>query len=638
MRSAPGFRGGFGSALVAVAAAAGLLVALRAVVELDLDGVTALLRVETTPREAFGISWSDRARWPADAQLAAWSSLVRTVATLFLACVAVATLNAVVLLAEASSSRRPELAVRAALGADRRALALRLLAELRTLVLTGLGAGLVAGLAGGTAARLAWPQRLEPVLGNAPIELLIAALVLVVVLAAAHLAGVRQAGRAGRMAADLRAGARVSADPLAVFVRKAMAAGHVAVAGTVLAAAATLAIPAADAPAEDSAVSETVVLEGTAPATPVVPLPTTPAAPVVAVPTTPAEPAVPPAEPAATARADPTRASRADAWADALAVLRAVPGLEAESLAAPGALLGLGVRDIAIAECGRCVRGGLPAPLWNALADHHVVAPGYFELAGLEVAEGRGFTAVDVAGAEPVAIVNRTFARTSFELGRPIGKRIRIGTDFDAWYTVVGIVEDEPLPTLGADGVQREAVYLSALQRPPASATILLRGSEEAVRAGRAAMEAAGYGLGAPESLVAYRARHAGAVAWSRAVATALGALVVLLALHGIWTVALQTTRRRWGDLALRRAVGAPSRRIVGWVLGERLRVTGWGLAGFTFFGTLAVAFLQAATGLGGPPVRGYVAIAVALATVSVVASVQSAREALRVEPVRLLE
>lgn len=593
-RSAPG---GSGGALVALAAGVGLLVALRSVAALELDGLHALLAVEPLPREGLGISWSGRARWPADAQLAAWGSLLRTIAALFVASVGVATLNAVVLLAEASASRRTEMAVRAALGATPRMLALRLLAELRTLALAGLALGLVAGMGAGVAARAAWPGVLEPALAALPLETVVAALALLALVAAAHLSGARRAVRTGRLADDLRAGTRAGADPLAVFVRKVLAAGHVAVAGSVLAVAVTLSAAVAgglgsgNGPGGD----EPVVVEVTSPT------------------------------------------STPDGWTEALATARSA-GLAAESLAAPGTLVGLGVRDIAITECGACSRGGLPAPLWSALADHHAVAPGWFALAGLDLVEGRAFTPADVAGAEPVAIVNRTFARSSFENGRPLGKRIRIGTDFASWYTVVGVVEDEPIPTLGADGARREAVYLSALQRRPRAATMLLRGHETAVGAAVEALEAAGFTPGDPETLSEHRRRLAGAIAWSRVTAMALAGLVLLLSMHGVWLVALQTTRRRWSDVAVRRAVGAPSAAVVRWVLAERLRVTAWGLAGLAFFGTLATAFVQAATGLPGPALVGWAAIAAALTVVALVASSRAVREALAVEPVHLLE
>ena len=581
-------------ALVAAAAAVGLLVAIRTLAAIDTGGFAALLEVETLPSESFGIRWSDRTSWPVDAQLSAWEGLLRTIAALFLASISVATLNALILLAESSASRRGELAVRSALGATPWALSGHLLAELRTLTVAGYALGLVAGLAAGFAARLAWPHVSAPVLSSPPVDLVVALAALTALLIAAHLGGVRRVTRTGGGVSELRSGSRASADPLAVFVRKALSAMHVTVTATVLLVMLALADgPGVDASSHARPGPSTQVVEATSPS---------------------------------------------GGWTGALEVLADVPGLEAESLAAPGALVGLGIRDIAITECGACMRGGLPSPLWNALADHHVVGPGYFGLTGMELLEGRAFTTADDRDSARVAIVNRTFARTSFERGRPIGKRIRIGTDFDHWYTVIGVVENESVRALGADGVEREAVYLSSLQLPSTIGRIVVRGDDNAVQAARTALSEAGFDPGPAMSLEAFRARYAAPITWSGLVASALAAAALLLAVHGIYVVGLQTARRRRSDLAVRRAVGAPAWRIVVYVLAERLRVTAWGLAGFGFFGLVALSLVQGATGRAGPGIEGYLMIATGLTAVALMASVRAARESLTVEPTHLLD
>ena len=76
----------------------------------------------------------------------------------------------------------------------------------------------------------------------------------------------------------------------------------------------------------------------------------------------------------------------------------------------------------------------------------------------------------------------------------------------------------------------------------------------------------------------------------------------------------------------------------VAFVLGERLRVTAWGLAAFGFFGTLAVGLVQRATGAPGPRVTDYLAVSVALAAVALAASWRAAREAARLRPRALLD
>jgi hypothetical protein len=280
----------------------------------------------------------------------------------------------------------------------------------------------------------------------------------------------------------------------------------------------------------------------------------------------------------------------------------------------------------------------MPAPLWNVLADHHAVSPGFFELAGIEVLSGRPFTASDRPDAEPVILVNETFARTAFERGLPIGKRVRIGSDLGSWYRVIGVVADHAVPVLGADASPKEVVYLSALQQSPRSGTLLLRGSGGALDRAEATMAGLGFAAGPRRTLGEHRANAARPLRWAYMIAAVVAGLALLLAGHGVYATALQTTRRRIAELAIRRALGASPRRIVAYVLLDRLRVVAWGLAGFAFFGMLAVALLQNAAGLPPAPPGAYLGIALALAALAIAASARAAQEATTVEPGVLLE
>ncbi|MDA0329582.1 MAG: ABC transporter permease [Gemmatimonadetes bacterium] len=582
-----------GGVLVALVAAVGLLVGLRSIAALDGFGFLSLLDVESLPREGLGLEWSSRAIWPVEFQSAAILRLVGSLAWLFLAGSTIAALNALILVAEAASARRRDLALRSALGATPLALARMLLAELRTLFATSAVLGLLVGMMMGAAGRATWAGALEPVRSAPAADLLTVVLLLSALVAVVHCAGAWRIPRSARTTAELKAGARVGADPGAVFGRNVLAAFHTATAGAILVAGWMLAggLGQTATPPESSS---TVVIEGTAPT--------------------------------------------AGAWTAALSTVRALPGVEAESLAAPGALLALGVRDIAIAECGACSRGGLPAPLWNALADHHVVAPGYFDLVGLRLVEGRVFTDQDSADGEPVVVISRAFARSSFEKGLPLGKRIRIGTGFDSWYRVVGVIEDWNMPVLGAERVARETVYLSALQNPVRSGALLVRGDAGAVEAATEVLAAGGFHPDPPVTLSEYRKAATAPLRWAYWMALVLGVVALLLAAHGIYSTALQTSRRRATDLAIRRAVGAPARSIVTYVLRERLKVTGWGLAGAVFLGTLAVAFFQGATGVAAAGPVAYLTIGAGLTAVAVLASIRSVVEAMAVEPSHLLK
>lgn len=582
--------------LTGLAATTGLLVGMRAVVSVGRAGPRLLLGLPDIPSEALGLAWSARAIWPAELQAAALTRMASLLAALFLAAASVALLNAAVLLAEAGAARWREMAVRAAVGATPGRLVRRLLRDVRLLVGLGGGMGLLLGSTTGAALRLLWPG---PVRDAAVLQSLgygVAVLAAATVVAAASYSAVGLlTARRGALARPLASGGRVSADRRAVFLRRTLSVVQTGTAGAVLMGSAVLALAvrAPDAPGEGA---DLVVLSATRPAD-------------------------------------------VDGWEAVLERIRALPGTEAETLATPGALVGLGVRDHVTAQCGNCYRGGLPMPFWGAVADHHAVAPGYFEAVGLALHSGRALTVADGADAPRVAVVNRTFALSSFEDGQPLGRMIRLGTDLDAWYTVVGVVDDAPSAAVGGDERAREAVWVSALQHPPVHASVLVRGGDEAVAAASAALVAAGFGPGPAHSVTAHRRHAAAPLAWLAGVALGLGGITFLLALHGTRATALQVTRRRTQDLAVRRVHGATDRRIVAHVLGGAARTGLWGGGFALFFGTLGIALIRK-TAAGVPMLgAGPLLLAVgALVLVSVASSVEAAREALRVEPAAALD
>lgn len=611
---APRLQGAFAGVLVALSAAAGLVVGLRSVVALDLGGVRPLLRLPVIPREGMGIEWTSRVVWPAQLQGVALERLSGVIVGLFLAAMAVALLNTLVLLAEAGASRRREVAVRAALGAPPGALLRLFVGDVRRLITLALTMGLLLGLTAGGALRGLWPGELVALAGlDAAGTVALGLLCVAGVAALAYVWVGLTLGRSVELAAELGAGERATDDPAAIFRRRALSALQMGAAGSVAMASIALAL-AVRAPSGAVSSVSTTVIPVTAPSV-----------------TRPGGATGGSAAPAAVA------ASGA-AWQTLLARLAKLPGLEAESVATPGTLVGLGVRDYATAQCGMCFNGEFLMPLWSVVADHFSVGPGYFALAGRRVVSGRGLTAADGPSAERVAVVNQTFARTAFEKGDPLGHMVHLGHGLEAWYEVVGVVADESPAVVGRGDVPRSQVFVSVLQQPLRHARVLLRGEPGTVRAATSILAAAGYAPGAPRSVVEVRHAAAAPLSWTGRVALALGLVTLLLALQGAHATALQVSRRRLRELAVRRALGAADLRMLLFVLGGSARGALWGSAVAVFFGALFVALLQkVAAGVPSPGPEAYVAMAALLVASSLLASLKAAREALTVTPAEAL-
>jgi hypothetical protein len=75
----------------------------------------------------------------------------------------------------------------------------------------------------------------------------------------------------------------------------------------------------------------------------------------------------------------------------------------------------------------------------------HAVTPGYFELLGRRMAQGRAFDANDRAEGAPVVIINESLARKHWPEGDAVGQRIAFRVGETPWREIVGVVEDARL-------------------------------------------------------------------------------------------------------------------------------------------------------------------------------------------------
>lgn len=89
------------------------------------------------------------------------------------------------------------------------------------------------------------------------------------------------------------------------------------------------------------------------------------------------------------------------------------------------------------------VEGYVPAPNEQMLIHRATVPPGYFEFMGIPLLDGRDFTEADENGAPDVMIVNQTFADRFFR-GAGVGRKVQVAGKAT---TVVGVVKDSKYDT-----------------------------------------------------------------------------------------------------------------------------------------------------------------------------------------------
>ena len=265
-------------------------------------------------------------------------------------------------------------------------------------------------------------------------------------------------------------------------------------------------------------------------------------------------------------------AERSAAYATLLNRLARRPDLRSTSLTSPGALVGLGMNDVVMAQWGGYF--GLPHTVF---ATHYLISADTFRTLHLPVLAGRGITTADDWNAPRVAVVSHALATNNFEGGQVVGRKIQVIRGAFEWYTVVGVVADQSATALGAKLQPREAVYLSVLQHPAPNLELLVRGNGAA--ATRAALSHGGIVARSEANEASVIAAEAAPLAWFGRMFGAEGWVVLVLATLGtfvvmrLWVLALRY------ELGVRRAVGATRRAILWFVLVRALAVGGLGIA-----------------------------------------------------------
>ena len=97
-----------------------------------------------------------------------------------------------------------------------------------------------------------------------------------------------------------------------------------------------------------------------------------------------------------------------------------------------------GIEPVQLEEgAGQAVSSGMSANFKG-------VSPGYFATLGLRLARGRDFTDADSAGMPPVAVVSEAAALRLWPGHDPLGQRFRLAASGASapWFTVVGVVPD----------------------------------------------------------------------------------------------------------------------------------------------------------------------------------------------------
>jgi putative ABC transport system permease protein len=263
------------------------------------------------------------------------------------------------------------------------------------------------------------------------------------------------------------------------------------------------------------------------------------------------------------------------------------------------------------------------------VSHYQFVSPTFFRTIGVPLQRGRGLTDADRDSANPVGVINATFARRAFPNEDPIGKQVQIGGgSSDPWVTIVGVIQDYRhyrLPEPMGPGL-----YLPLTMYPPYTQTVAIRvksGDPSALMPNvRRVLRELDADM-PPYRIMTFE-QAVGSSLWRQRfqglVVAVFAVLAAMLAAVGIYGVISYSVAQRTREFGVRVALGAQVRDIVGMVIRHGALLAAWGVVLGILGGAVLTRYL---TGLlyetepRDPAVFSFVALGlglVALVAVSV--------------------
>jgi predicted permease len=325
--------------------------------------------------------------------------------------------------------------------------------------------------------------------------------------------------------------------------------------------------------------------------------------------------------------------------------IAALPGVQTVSA---GSVLPMGGPGIGH---GMLVEGRpAPGPGQDIPVDLRFVTPGYFKTLGIPLLQGRDFTPQDRHGSPYVIVIGQHAARTVWPGESPLGKRIVMewfevvdgeGRDVQITATVVGVVGD--IRESGFESEPETMLYWPIRQMStnpvhvavrsssdPAALTASIRSAVESLDPDRPIYDVATMDERLGRSIAQRR--------FSMALLTLFSALALLLAAIGIYGVLSYAVNLRTREIGIRIALGSARSGILRLIVGQGLRLALLGVAvglplAYAVAKLLASLFYQ--VGIADPMV--YSAAPLLLLGIVLLACYIPARRAARMDPIEAL-
>jgi predicted permease len=281
-----------------------------------------------------------------------------------------------------------------------------------------------------------------------------------------------------------------------------------------------------------------------------------------------------------------------------------------------------------------------------------LISPGYFETMGSRIIAGRDLTWADIEAGGRVALISEDFAR---ELGAQpadaLGKRIRTPVDSDDWREVIGVVQNLKDDALHLDAPS--LVYWPAFMQnafgAPGFATPAIAFVVRSDRTGTATLNNEirqavwsvnrDVPIALERTMQSLYAESLARTSFALVMLAIAGSMALLLGLVGIYGVIAYVVSQRAREIGIRMALGAQRREVRTMFLRQGLMLSAVGL-GVGLVAALALTRLMSSLlfGIGPTDVVTYVAAIGVILAAAALASYLPARRASAIDPVETLK
>ena len=289
------------------------------------------------------------------------------------------------------------------------------------------------------------------------------------------------------------------------------------------------------------------------------------------------------------------------------------------------------------------VDGRPPAqPGQETSANHRVVSPGYFDALGIPLRRGRLLSPQDAETAQMAAVVDEAFVARHFPDEDPIGRGLDIGNGTDGYYRIVGVVGNvrhaglsaDPAPTMYVPYKQDVFSTMWIAARTGGDPAMLSGSVRDVVRQIDRTLPA--YSIVPLADVIDQSVAQQ---RFSMLLLTVFAGVALVLSAVGLYGVVAYSVSQRTREIGLRMAIGAQPGDVVRMILGGGMKLAAVGVV-IGLAGAVALArFVESLLFEIAPfDVVSYAATAAVLLAVSALACYVPARRAMRVDPLVALQ